>query len=145
MSKLDETRQAYDELKRLLDRELLTRRRDTAHLRKTQEALDAAFYLLGWGQFEHLSREAARERIEQEAAAKGILGIPWQFMKKSLGSVPIRTRLDIVFHADPKTRATLDEDYEQRNEIAHNYKLLPKAAKIISDWLRRLDELVDKF
>ena len=54
-------------------------------------------------------------------------------------------RLDMMFYTDEILRASLDDDYELRNEAAHNYKLLPREARDVSSWLGKLESLVDKF
>jgi hypothetical protein len=48
MSRLAETRSAYDKLVELLDAEVRKRSGSTKDLERFQETLDVAFYLLGW-------------------------------------------------------------------------------------------------
>jgi hypothetical protein len=145
MSKLIETKRAYDKIASLLDQELLKRGSNANELRRFRDALDVAFYLLGWAQFEYLVRQEADDRIDINARAKTVDGLAWQHMLQNSRSVPIRRRLHIIFHADAKKRSTLDEDYELRNEAAHNYKMLPRKARDISQWLKQLEELVEGF
>jgi hypothetical protein len=145
MSKLTETKRAYDKVAGLLDQELLKRGSNANELRRFREALDVAFYLLGWAQFEYLVRQEAEDRIEVNARAKTVDGIAWQYLLANSKGVPLRKRLDMIFHANQKTRASLDKDYELRNDAAHNYKMLPGEARDISEWLKKLEDLVDLF
>ena len=57
MSKLNETKLAYDRVKALLDLELLNRRSSAQQVRDCQSAVNVAFYLLGWAQFEYLFKD----------------------------------------------------------------------------------------
>jgi hypothetical protein len=145
MSKLTETKRAYDKVAELLDQELLERGSNANELRRFREALDVAFYLLGWAQFEYLVRQEAKERIENNARAKTVDGIAWQYLLANSRGVPIRRQLDMIFHANTKMRASLHKDYELRNDAAHNYKMLPREARDVSEWLRGLEELIDLF
>lgn len=54
MSKLEQTRRAYDKISDLLNQEIRSRRGSTKDLENYRRLLDTAFYLLGWGQFEFL-------------------------------------------------------------------------------------------
>jgi hypothetical protein len=125
MSKLIETQQAYDKVSDLLNKKILEKGSDVNQLRRFQEALDVAFYLLGWAQFEYLVRQEAEVQIEIEAKAKGRSGIAWQYMKKNLKALSVRQRLNMIFNAKPKILGKLHADYDVRNEAAHNYKKLP--------------------
>ncbi|MBU9579031.1 hypothetical protein KTE26_11355 [Ralstonia mannitolilytica] len=145
MSKLTETKRAYDRLKRLLDEEARQRKGELKDLQRYQEALDVAFYLLGWAQFEYLVREESKETILEKASTKGVEKHAWEYLKASLKEFPVRKRLDLIFHSKPEIRAKLDADYTVRNEAAHNYKNLPAEARDVSQWLLKLEELVDKF
>ena len=55
-SKLTETKRAYDKIASLLDQEIRKRGSNLNELKRCQEILDAAFYLIGWWQFEFLVR-----------------------------------------------------------------------------------------
>lgn len=57
----------------------------------------------------------------------------------------VRKRLDIIFHSDRSIRKDLDGDYSVRNDAAHNYKLLPREAKDVAQWISGLEEIVGKF
>ena len=145
MSKLTETKRAYDKVAQLLDQELLRRGSNANELRRFRAALDVAFYLLGWAQFEYLVRQEAQDRIEANARFKTVDGIAWQYLLANSKAVPIRKRLDMIFHANSNMRISLDKDYELRNDAAHNYRALPSEARDISLWLQKLEALVEKF
>jgi hypothetical protein len=145
MSRLQETKRAYDRLSRLLDEELRKRAADANDIARSRATLDVAFYLLGWAQFEYLVRAESKEIVEERAKTKSLDQYAWQHLKEGLKEYPVRKRLDLIFHANPDVRSKLDKDYTVRNESAHNYKLLPPEAKEISVWLQKLQELVDKF
>jgi hypothetical protein len=100
---------------------------------------------LGWGQFEYLVRKEAEERIENNARAHTVDGHAWRYLKENVKNIPVRRRLDLIFHDKPAVRASLDREYMVRNDAAHDYKLLPGEAKDISTWLNELEDLVDKF
>ncbi|MCJ2093980.1 MULTISPECIES: hypothetical protein [unclassified Methylobacterium] len=145
MSKLTETKQAYDRVQGLLRKQLLTQGSDARQIRAAQEAVDTAFYLLGWGQFEYLTRREAERRVDEQAKAKTIHGAAWRYVKQNIKSFSLRKKLEVIFHADQATLASLEEDYERRNETAHDYKKLPKEARDISAWLKELEQLVDRY
>ncbi len=52
MSRIQETKRAYDKIAQLLNQEIRKRGGSTQELERFRETLDVAFYLLGWGQFE---------------------------------------------------------------------------------------------
>lgn len=145
MSRLTETKRAYDRISRLLDDAIRNRRGQAGELEKFREILNVAFYLLGWGQFEHLVRNEANEVINEHARSKGIERHAWGHLQGNLGGLSVRKRLDLIFDAQPEVRNSLDKDYSVRNEAAHNYKQLPPEARDISAWLQKLEELVEKF
>jgi hypothetical protein len=145
MSRLVETQRAYDRLAQLLDQDIRNRSGSTKELERFRETLDVAFYLLGWAQFEYLVRKETEERIDERATAQTVERHAWQYLKENVKNLKVRFRLDLVFHTNPAVRAKLARDYEVRNEAAHNYKYLPKEARDVSDWLRSLEYLVEKF
>jgi hypothetical protein len=145
MSKLTETQRAYDAISRLVRAEILKRGSNMRDLQRFREALDVAFYLLGWAQFEHLVRGEAQDRIDGMASATTINAGAWKFVQQNLKGYPLRRKLDVVFHGDVKTLAELNKDYDLRNDAAHNYSRLPSEARDISAWLTGLEELVSKF
>jgi GAF domain-containing protein len=145
MSRIQETKRAYDKLVELLNQEIRKRSGSTQELERFRQTLDVAFYLLGWGQFEYLVRKEAEERIEDNARAHTLDGHAWRYLKDNVKNFPVRRRLDLIFHGSSSVLGSLNKEYTFRNEAAHDYKLLPKEAKDISVWLRELEELVDKF
>jgi hypothetical protein len=145
MSKLTDTKRAYDAITKLVDAQILKKGSDTRDLQRFREALDTAFYLLGWAHFEYLARERARDRIEGMARAKGIEGRAWKFVYENLKGFGLRKQLEVLFHSDAKTLGTLNNDYDRRNDVAHNYSKLPKEARDISEWLAGLEDKVDRF
>ncbi|PNG40870.1 hypothetical protein A1354_11900 [Pseudomonas asplenii] len=145
MSRVGDTKRAYDILARLLDEEIRKKASDSSNLDKVRETLDVAFYLLGWGQFEYLVRQESKEIVEENSRAKTIDRFAWQHLKDALKDYPVRKRLDLIFHANHKVREKLDKDYTVRNEAAHNYKALPSEIKSVSTWLGGLEELIEKF
>ncbi len=145
MSRISETKRAYDKLVELLDQEIRKRSGSTQELERFRQTLDVAFYLLGWGQFEYLVRKEAEERIEGNARAHTLEGHAWRYLKENLKTLPVGRRLDLIFHGKPSVRASLNKEYKVRNEATHDYKLLPREAKDISLWLKELEDLIDKF
>jgi hypothetical protein len=145
MSKLTETQRAYDAIRQLVRAEILKKGSNTRDLQRFLEALDVAFYLLGWAQFEYLVRGAAEDRIDGYAKLTTVDRGAWQFVKDNIKKFALRKKLDVIFHAKPKILAELNDDYDLRNEAAHNYAKLPSEARNISEWLAGLEELVDKF
>jgi hypothetical protein len=99
---------------------------------------------LGWAQFEYLMRQEANEMIKEKARGKTIDGKAWQFLEENIKNIPVRRRLDMIFHGDQATRDQLHKDYTARSEAAHDYKM-PKEARDVSDWLQVLEILVGKF
>lgn len=145
MSRIEETRRAYDKLVALLDQEIRARRGTTKELEGFRKALDLAFYLLGWGQFEYLVRVEAEGLIGNKAALRTVDRHAWRYMKDNLKGIPVRRRLDLIFHGDQAKLASLKKEYTVRNDAAHESKGLPKEAKDVSAWLKELHDLVDKF
>ncbi len=145
MSKLTDTKRAYDAIAKLVDAQILKKGSNTKDLQRFRETLDVAFYLLGWSQFEYLAREEARGRIEEMTRSKGVDGSAWKFVHQNLKSFTLRKKLEVIFHSDAKTLHTLNDDYDLRNDAAHNYAKLPKEARDISAWLTGLEDLADRF
>jgi hypothetical protein len=145
VSKINETKLAYDRVKALLDQQLLAKRGDAQHIRDCQLAVDVAFYLLGWSQFEYLTRKETEERIEINARAKTVHGVSWRYVLDNIKSFRVRQKLEVIFFNDKNTLSKLNKDYDVRNEAAHNYKKLPAEVSDVSAWLDHLEELVDKF
>lgn len=145
MSRLTETKRAYDRISTLLDKEVLNRRGDTKELARFRETLNVAFYLVAFAQFEHLVKKEAKDIIEQNAALKTLDGRAWQYIALNIKGMPLRKQLDMIFHGDHKLLAKLHSDYDVRNSAAHDYKTLPKEAADISSWVQELEELIDGF
>lgn len=145
MSKLTDTRRAYEKFEELLNQEILKRRGNAAELERHREALQAAFYLLGFGQFEHLVKAHTKTVIEQHASGKKIDGYAWRHFKQNLNGVSLRAQLDVIFHGNDSLKKTLNKNYDIRNEVAHNYRSLPPEARSISGWLNDLEKVVDEF
>lgn len=145
MSRLTGTQQAYDTLVRLLDQETRKRSGSTKDLEQVRETLDVAFYLLGWSQFEYLVKKSSKDLIDEKAGAQTVERHAWRYLRENLNSLTVGRHLDLIFHARPAVRASLQRDYVVRNEAAHENKYLPKKANYVSNWLRSLEELVGKF
>jgi hypothetical protein len=145
MSRLIETRRAYDRLAQLIDQEIRKRTSSTKDLERFRETLDVAIYLLGWAQFEYLVRKQTEDLIDEKATAQTVERHAWQFLKENVKNLKVRLRLDMIFHANATVRAGLQKDYDVRNDAAHNYKTLPEEAKDVSAWLKSLEDLVEKF
>jgi hypothetical protein len=145
MSHIQETKRAYDKLSELLNQEIRKRSGSTQDFERFRQTLDVAFYLLGWGQFEYLVRKEAEERIENQASTHTVDRHAWRYLKANMKNVSVRHRLDLIFHDNHAVRSRLDKEYNVRNEAAHDYKLLPKEAKDVSNWLDTLEKLIDDF
>ena len=145
MSKLTDTKHAYDKLARLLDVEMQSRKGNLQELERFRQTLDVAFYLLGWAQFEYRIRAESKEIVEQNSRAKTKDGYAWRFLQENLKEYPVRKRLDLIFHGKPKILSALNKDYTVRNDAADDYKNLPAEAKDVSNWLAHLEGLLDEF
>jgi hypothetical protein len=145
VSKLIETKRAYDLIRELLDQELLAKKGNAQRIRDCQAALDVAFYLLGWAQFEYLVRREAKDRIETSARAKTADGISWRYVLDNIKDFSLRRRLEVIFFSNQSILSSLNRDYDVRNEAAHNYKKLPSEVSDVSAWLQHLEGLVDNF
>ena len=145
MSRLQETKRAYDRLTRLLDQEQRQRTSEAKDIEKFREVLAVAFYLLGWAQFEYLVREEAKEIVENRVRTKSLDRYAWQHLKEGLKEYSVRKRMDLIFDGNQEVRGKLDKDYNVRNEVAHNHKTLLEEAKDVAIWLQKLEDLVNKF
>lgn len=145
MSKLTDTKRAYDRVKSTLDQQLLAKNSNAQQIKECQSAVDVAFYLLGWAQFEYLSRKEAEDRIETEARAKTVHGGAWRYVLEHIRAFSVRRKLEVIFFGNQPTLNQLYRDYDLRNEVAHNYKKLPAEVSDISTWLEHLEDLVGKF
>jgi len=145
MSRVADTQRAYDKLVQLIDQEIRKRSGSTRDLQQFRDTLDCAFYLLGWAQFEYAVRQEAQGIVDDKARAHTLERHAWRYLRENLKNLPVRRRLDLIFHTKPSTRAKLDKDYELRNAAAHGNKFIPKEAKDISAWLSSLDDLIEEF
>ena len=144
MSRLQETKRAYDKLAELLDQEIRRRRGSARELERFREILNTAFYVLGWGQFEYLVRNEAEERIDDNARTKTDATHAWNYLKENIKNFSVRHRLEFIFHGKHDLVSALQKDYTVRNEAIHDYKL-PREAKDVSVWLATLEQLIDRF
>lgn len=69
----------------------------------------------------------------------------WAYLAENIKEYSVRKRLDLIFDSQPAVRRALDKDYSVRNDAAHNYKQLPSDARDIAAWLKKLEDLVDRF
>jgi hypothetical protein len=145
MSKLTDTKRAFDKVAELLDQEIRKGGSNAKELQRHRDIMRSAFYLLAWAQFEHLAREKAKDIAEGHARGSTVDGLAWSYLKKNIKALPLRAKLDIVSHGNTKVLAQLNDDYDLRNEAAHNYKLIPSYAQDISGWLDDLEDLVGRF
>ncbi|MGM4877060.1 hypothetical protein AB7645_38160 [Bradyrhizobium sp. 956_D2_N1_5] len=145
MSKLIETRRAFALVEELLNQEIRKGGNQAKELARFRETLQAAFYLLGFAQFEFLVKSKSKEVVSEHAALRTADGHAWRHLKQNINGVSLRAQLDIIFHSDPKLRSKLDENYTVRNDVAHNYKRLPPEAQDIVTWLQSLEDVVEKF
>lgn len=145
MSKLSETKTAYDKLVELLDQEIRTRSGSAHELERIRDTLNVAFYLLGWGQFEYLIGKETKTQVENRGRTHAIDKHAWKYLQENIKNLSIRRRLDLIFHDNQNARNSLDKEYTVRNEAAHDYKMLPKEAKDVSQWLEKLENLIAKF
>jgi hypothetical protein len=145
MSKLTETKRAFEKISGLLDQEIRKSGGNVKELERFRETLKVAFYLLGWGQFEYLVRTKTKEVIEEHARSKTVDGHAWRSLQQNVKGVKVRKQLDIIFHGNQRLRDSLDDDYDVRNDAAHNYKNLPADAQDIEAWLVSLEEIISQF
>jgi len=76
MSQIGDTYRAHSRLTQLLNEEMLKRRGSLKELERFRETLNAAFYLLGWSQFEYLVRRAAENLIDDKAVPRLWINTP---------------------------------------------------------------------
>jgi len=70
-------------------------------LEQYRQTLDAAFYFLGWAQFEYLVREEVKDITEQEAQAKSRAHLAWEYLRDNVKDSSVRRRLDFIFFNKP--------------------------------------------
>ena len=145
MSNLTEIRKAHERLKQLLDQEILDHKGEAAELRRFGLWLDTAFYLLAWANFENLTRKKAEAFISEGARSKGREAYAWAYLREGLKGFSVRKRLELVFHGRPKLLGSLNQQYDVRNDAAHDYRKLPAEVKDLPALIQTWEDLVDKF
>ena len=145
MSNLTEIRQAYERLKRLLDQEILDHKGEAAELRRFGKWLDTAFYLLAWANFENLTRRSTETLISEGARTKSREAHAWMHLREGLKGFSVRKRLELVFHGRPKLILSLKDQYDVRNDAAHDYKKLPPEVNDLPALIQEWEDLVDDF
>ena len=145
VSNLTEIRQAYERLMDLLDQEILNRKGEATELRRFRKWLDTAFYLLGWANFENLTRKEAEKIISINASSKSPEGHAWVFLKEGIKNFSVRKRLELIFHGNHKKISSLNKDYDVRNDAAHDYKRLPPEVSDLANVLQDWEDLVETF
>lgn len=145
MSNLTEIRQAYERLTYLLDKEMLNRKGEAAELRRFRKWLDTAFYLLGWANFENPTRKKVEALISEGARGKSRDRYAWVYLKEGLKGYPVKKRLEMIFHGNPKLINSLKDQYDVRNEAAHDYKKLPPEVNDLPALLQEWEDLVERF
>ncbi len=142
MSRLTETRRAFDKISDLLDQEIRKKTSSSKDLENYRAIAEIAFYVLAFGQFEYLVKREATGIIDANAALKTLDGRAWKIVQQR-GDVPLRKLLDLIYHADQKVLKSLNESYTIRNDSVHGNQMLPKEAKDVSLFIQQLGELVD--
>ncbi|HEX4767450.1 MAG TPA: hypothetical protein VH414_14355 [Lichenihabitans sp.] len=145
MSNITEIRQAYERLRDLLDQEILNRRSEAKELQRFRKWLDTAFYLLGWASFENLTRKQAETVVSAGARSKGKDSHAWIYLKESFRRFPVKSRLELIFHRNPRLISSLKNQYDVRNDAAHDYKKLPPEVNDLPSLLQEWEDLVTKF
>lgn len=143
MSKLTDTKKAFDVISKVIDQEIRKKTSSAADLEKSRQVLNVAFYLLGWGQFEYLVRKETESVVEQNARAKGKERHAWLFLKENVKTMTVRQRLEFLFDGKPGLLQKLKKTYEVRNEAAHDNKGLPVEIADLSAWLKDLEDRID--
>lgn len=143
MSKLTDTKKAFDLISKVIDQEIRKKTSSAADLEKSREVLNVAFYLLGWGQFEYLVRKETESAVEQNARAKGKERHAWLFLKENVKTMTVRQRLEFLFDGKPDLLQKLKRTYEVRNEAAHDNRGLPVEIADLSAWLKDLEDRID--
>jgi len=144
MSRLIETKRAFDKVTTLLDQEIRKKASNSKDLEKYRAIVEIAFYVLAFGQFEYLVKREANGIIDQNAALKTLDGRAWEILQQK-GDVPLRKLLELIFHTDQKLLKSLNDSYSIRNDCVHGNQLLPKEAKDVGYFIQGLEELVENF
>lgn len=144
MSRLTDTKRAFDKVTSLLDQEIRKKSSNSKDLEKYRAIVDIAFYVLAFGQFEYLVKREGNGIIDENAALKTLDGRAWKIVQQK-GDVPLRKMLDLIYHADHKLLNSLNESYSIRNDSVHGNQMLPKEAKDVALFIQHLEELVADF
>lgn len=144
MSRLKETKRAFEKVTMLLDQEIRKKASNSKDLESYRAIVEIAFYILAFGQFEYLVKREANGIIDVNAALKTLDGRAWKILQQK-GDVPLRKLLDLIYHADPKVLKSLNDSYTIRNDSVHSNQVLPKEAKDVKLFIQELEELVDNF
>jgi hypothetical protein len=100
---------------------------------------------MAWGQFEYLIKNEVKDRVADNARAKGLLGFSWRLLNQNIKQMTIRQMLELIFIADQHTREKLEKNYGIRNASTHDYRMLPSPRVRVSEWIAELEEYVEKF
>jgi len=141
MSRLIETKRAFDKVTTLLDQEIRKKTSNSKDLENYRAIVEIAFYVLAFGQFEYLVKREAIGIIEENAALKTLDGRAWKIVHQK-GDVPLRKMLELIYHSNQKVLKSLNESYSIRNDSVHGNQLLPKEAKDVTLFIQQLEELV---
>ena len=107
--------------------------------------LDTAFYLLAWGNFEHLTKKQAEVVIAEEEGTRGRARLAWSFVRKRTKDLSLSAQIELVFHGRGKIIEDLKAQYLVRNESAHAYKKLPAEMRRLPDMIDEWEGYVDRF
>ncbi len=141
MSRLTETKRAFDKVTALLDQEIRKKASNSKDLEKYRATVEIAFYILAFGQFEYLVKREAADIIEENAALKTLDGRAWK-IEVHKGYIPLRKQLDLIYHTDQKVLKSLNDSYSIRNDSVHGNRMLPKEAKDVALFIQQLEDLV---
>ena len=145
VSNLTEIRHAHEYLRELLNQELRKRDSKAATLERYVRWLDTAFYLLAWGNFEHLTKKQAEAVIAEEERKHGRAKYAWSFVQKRMRDFSVARQIELVFHGRGEIIENLKQHYLVRNDSAHGYKRLPAEMRHLPDQISEWEKLVDRF
>lgn len=140
MSRLSEIRTSYA----AVTAELARIRSQSNPARKDEidiwmRAVDCAFFLLAFGQFERVVTEAAGSLIKEKRRQGDPENRPWLVANK----LDLRQRLVLLFGERSDEYRKLDKIYDDRNDIAHNGRLQgPVNLKEFLDFVVRLEDQI---
>ena len=123
----------------------MDRKGEARELQRFRKWLDTAFYLLGWANFEHLTRRQAEVVALEGARSKGRDSHAWMHLKESLKYYAVKKRLELIFHGKPRVIGALKHQYDVRNDAAHDYKKLPPEVSDLPSLLQEWEDLASMF